>query len=88
MAALDGVVQEADVGLRTTLDVLDAERELFAAQVFEVRARYNEYVAGFRVKSSVGELTAEVLGLPVKHYDVTRYYDRVRDKWYGTDIEE
>lgn len=86
-AALDGVEQEADVGLRTTLDVLDAEQELFAAQVNAVRARRDEYVAGFRVKSSVGELTAELLGLPVERYDVTGYYGIARDKWYGTEIE-
>lgn len=86
-AALDGVQQEADVGLRTTLDVLDAEQELFAAQVNAVRSRRDEYVAGFRVKSSVGELTAELLGLPVERYDVTGYYGQVRDKWYGTEID-
>lgn len=86
-AALDGVQQEADVGLRTTLDVLDAEQELFAAQVNAVRARRDEYVAGFRVKSAVGELTAELLGLPVERYDVGAYYNLVRDKWYGTEID-
>ncbi len=86
-AALDGVQQEADVGLRTTLYVLDAEQELFAAQVYAVRARRDEYVAGFRVKSSVGELTAELLGLPVERYDVTGYYALVREKWFGSEID-
>lgn len=86
-AALDGVQQEADVGLRTTLDVLDAEQELFAAQVNAVRARRDEYAAGYRVKSSVGELTAERLDLAVERYDVGGHYGLVRDKWYGTEIE-
>ena len=36
--ALDGVRQEALVGARTVLDVLDAEQELFAAEVDLVRA--------------------------------------------------
>ena len=37
--ALDGVRQEALVGARTVLDVLDAEHELFAAEVDSLRAR-------------------------------------------------
>lgn len=86
-AALEGVQQEAEVGLRTTLDVLDAEQELFTAQVNAVQARRDEYVAGFQLKSTVGELTAELLGLPVERYDVTEYYTRVRDKWHGTEID-
>ena len=85
-AALDGVQQEADVGLRTTLDVLDAEQELFTAQVNWVRARRDEYVAGYQLKSTVGELTAELLALPVERYDESEYYDKVRDKWIGTEI--
>jgi outer membrane protein len=86
-AALDGVQQEADVGLRTTLDVLDAEQELFSAQVNRVRARRDEYVAGFQLKSTVGELTAELLALPIDRYDETEYYDRVNEKWIGTEID-
>ena len=86
-AALHGVQQEAEVGLRTTLDVLDAEQELFAAQVNAVRARRDEYVASYRVKSSVGELTAERLGLEVERYDVDVHYSRARDKWFGTEID-
>ena len=37
--ALEGVQQEALVGARTVLDVLDAEQELFTSQVNLVRAR-------------------------------------------------
>jgi len=87
-AALDGVSQEADLGLRTTLDVLDAEQELFAAQVNAVRARRDDLFAGYWVKSTVGEMTAELLALPVDTYDVNAYYNRVRNKWIGTDIDD
>jgi TolC family type I secretion outer membrane protein len=86
-AALDGVQQEADVGLRTTLDVLDAEQELFTAQVDRVRARRDEYVAGFQLKSTVGELTAERLSLPVERYDENEYYEKVNEKWIGIEVD-
>lgn len=83
--ALEGVQQEAEVGSRTTLDVLDQEQEYLDARVAEVRARRDEYVAGFTLLSSVGRLGARQLALPVDYYDPETNYKRVRDKWFGTD---
>jgi outer membrane protein len=83
--ALEGVQQEAEVGSRTTLDVLDAEQESLDARVAEVRSRRDEYVAGFTLASAVGRLNARQLTLPVEYYDPETNYNRVRDKWFGTD---
>lgn len=83
--ALEGVQQEAEVGSRTVLDVLDQEQEYLDARVAEVRARRDEYVAGFTLVSSVGRLNARQLSLPVDYYDPETNYQRVRDKWFGTD---
>ena len=83
--ALEGVQQEAEVGSRTTLDVLDAEQEYLDARVAEVRSRRDEYVAGFTLVSAVGRLNARQLSLPVEYYDPETNYNRVRDKWFGTD---
>jgi outer membrane protein TolC len=77
------VRQEAAVGSRTTLDVLDAEQELLNAQVALVGAQRNEYVAGFRLLSAIGRLTAHDLKLPVDYYDPGKHYDEVRNKWWG-----
>lgn len=83
--ALEGVNQEAQVGSRTTLDVLDAEQELLQSQVNLVSARRNVHVALYDVYASVGNLNANELGLDVEFYDPQSNYDRVRDKWVGTD---
>lgn len=85
--ALEGVRQEALVGSRTTLDVLDAEQELLNAQVNLLSAVRNENVANFRVLAAVGHLSAKWLGLPVDIYDETRNYERVNDKFWGVGIE-
>lgn len=63
--AFDGVQQEAQVGSRTTLDVLDAEQELLDARVTLVGARRNEMVAAYALLASVGRLSATDLGLTV-----------------------
>ncbi|MEE8372068.1 MAG: TolC family outer membrane protein, partial [Sphingomonadales bacterium] len=63
--ALEGVRQEAFVGSRTTLDVLDAEQELLDSRVNLARAERNEYVAGFALLSALGRLNAVSLDLPV-----------------------
>ncbi|OUR78326.1 hypothetical protein A9Q83_08115 [Alphaproteobacteria bacterium 46_93_T64] len=83
--ALEGVEQEAQVGSRTTLDVLDAEQELLTSQVNLVSARRNVYVAMYDVLASVGNLGAEELSLSVDYYDPETNYKRVRNKWSGTD---
>ena len=82
--ALEGVEQEAEVGSRTTLDVLDAEQELFDVKVDLVRARRDEVVAVFGLRAATGRLTAQALGLPVQIYDPALHYEAVRGKLWGT----
>lgn len=81
--ALEGVQQEAAVGSRTVLDILDAEQELLDARVSLVRAQRDEVVASYQLVAAVGRLTAAELDLPVEIYDVERHYEEVRDKWWG-----
>lgn len=85
--ALEGVQQEAAVGARTTLDVLDAEQEAFSARVNLVRARRDEVVASLSLLAAIGRLSAEYLRLPVDIYDPSRHYQNVRDQWIGFDAE-
>ena len=81
--ALEGVQQEAAVGARTVLDILDAEQELLDARVALIFAERDEYVAGFRLLSAVGGLSADGIGVAVELYDPTRHYGQVRNKWFG-----
>jgi TolC family type I secretion outer membrane protein len=81
--ALDGVTQEAAVGSRTVLDILNAEQELFTARVDLVRAQRDQLVNEYQLTAAVGRLTAADLNLPVQLYDVDQHYKTVRDKWIG-----
>ncbi len=81
--ALSGVREEARVGQRTTLDVLNAERELLDARVSLVIARRDQVVASYALMSAIGQLSASNLGLAVSHYEPTQHYEQVRDKWFG-----
>jgi TolC family type I secretion outer membrane protein len=86
--ALDGVRQEAAVGSRTTLDVLDAEQTLLNSRVTLVRAQREEYVAGFQLLSAIGRLDARNLKLNVPVYDPTENYKDVREEWIGYKKDE
>jgi outer membrane protein len=77
--AFEGVREEAQLGARTTLDVLDAEQELLDARTSLVDAEVNETVASYSVLQSMGMLTARNLGLNVQNYDPTAYYNLVDD---------
>ena len=83
LIAVEGARQEALVGQRTTLDVLDQESDLFQSQVSLVQARRDQIVASYRVKASVGELTVVGINLPVEPYEPDAYYLDVRDRLIG-----
>ena len=78
--AAEGVRQEAQVGLRTTLDVLNGELELRSAQVALVTARRNEYVAMAQLLLAMGRLDVTVLVPAEDVYDPSVNYERVRNR--------
>ena len=81
--ALNGVREEARVGQRTTLDVLNAQQELVNARVSLVGAQRDRVVASYTLLASVGRLAPEVLGLRVPVYQPQIHYEQVRDNWVG-----
>jgi outer membrane protein len=82
--ATRGVVRQQSVGARTLLDVLNAQQELFGANVRSVTAEHDRLLAALQLLNGVGSLGAEELRLPVTIYDPVRHYDEVRGRWYGT----
>ena len=81
--ALNGVREEARVGQRTTLDVLNATQELLNARTALVQAQHDRVVASYALLAAVGRLSVVTLGLPVQTYDPTVHYHQVRDVWIG-----
>jgi len=82
--ALNGVREEARVGQRTTLDVLNAQQELVNARVSLVTAQRDRVVASYTLLASVGRLSPQVLGLRVPVYNPRIHYHQIRDAWAGT----
>jgi outer membrane protein len=81
--ALTGVREEEKVGQRTTLDVLDAQRELLNSQIGLVTALRDRVVAEYALYTAVGRMDAQTLGLPVPYYDPIEHYDIVKNKLFG-----
>jgi outer membrane protein len=81
--ALNGVREEARVGQRTTLDVLNAQQDLVNARASLVTAQRDRVVASYTVLSAVGSLSPQILGLGVPNYDPMVHYQQVRDSWIG-----
>jgi outer membrane protein len=81
--ALNGVREEARVGQRTTLDVLNAQQELVNARVALVTAQRDRVVASYTLLAAVGHLGPEILRLGTETYDARTHYHQVRDQWFG-----
>jgi outer membrane protein len=81
--ALNGVREEARVGQRTTLDVLNAQQALVNARIALVTAQHDRVVASFNVLAATGRLSPQVMHLPTTLYDAGVHYQQVRDAWIG-----
>lgn len=81
--ALDGVSTEQHEGLRTLLDVLDAQNELLSRQTNEVQAHKELRLSAYRLMAATGKLTARDLQLDTPIYDPQEYYDDNATRWAG-----
>lgn len=77
--AFNGVREEATLGSRTTLDVLNAEQDLLDANANLVVANTEVVIATYSVMAALGQLTASNLGLNVERYDVDAYSANVKE---------
>jgi outer membrane protein len=82
--ALTGVREEARVGQRTTLDVLNAQQQLLNARVNLIQAQRDRVVQSYAVVQAMGRLTPQRLALNAAVYDPKVHYDQVRNLLWGT----
>lgn len=86
--AAEGTKQELDVGLRTTIDVLNADIVLRNAQLSLVVARHDEYVAAADLLLAMGRLEARDLIPSAPQYDPAANYRKLRITWGWVPWEE
>jgi outer membrane protein len=79
--ALQGVIEQRDVGQLTTLDVLNAQSELTSVREGLIQARAGRVIALFALISATGHLTAADLGLKVPIKTGEGYISTVEDVW-------
>jgi outer membrane protein len=72
------VREEAAVGLRTTIEVLNAEQELRNAELLLVQARRDNYLASASLLSAMGRLEARNLLPGVPTYEPDESFRRIR----------
>ena len=77
--AFDGVREEATLGARTTLDVLNAEQELLNARATKLEAEASRYIGVYQLLSAMGLLTADHLNLGIASFDPEAYYNVVKN---------
>jgi len=78
---LEGIIQERDVGQRTTLDVLNSQAELTTAREALISASASRIIDSFTLVAAVGRLSAQDLGLPVEIKSADGYIAKVEDVW-------
>jgi outer membrane protein len=83
--SLEGVREEARVGQRTTLDVLNAHQTLLSTRVNLVVAQHDRVVASYAALAALGKLNAQDIDLDVAVYSPEKHYEQVKDRWIGVE---
>ena len=78
---VEGLIQERDVGQRTTLDVLNAQAELTTAREGLIGATSSRVIASFALLAAAGRLNPVDLGLSVEVKSGAAYTAKVEDIW-------
>ena len=81
--ALYGVREEAKAGLRTTLEILNAQQELLNARIALIIAQRERVVASYGLMATIGRLSMDNLGVGAAYYEPERHYNQVKDSWGG-----
>ncbi len=81
--AADGVKVEQQVGLRTNIEVLNAQQELKSAQLQLIEAQRNQYVAASQLLSVMGDMTAKAFVPDIEVYDPQAHFDSVKNKGWS-----
>ena len=75
---------EARVGQRTTLDVLNAQQEVLNARANLVTAQRDRVVASYAIVQAIGRLNYRALALDAPEYTPVTHFRQVKDLWRGT----
>jgi outer membrane protein len=86
--AAEGTHEEQQAGLRSTIDVLNAEQELRSAQLNQVTAAHDEYVLSAILLAAMGRLEARNLVPTQPQYDAKANFRRLRITWGWVPWEE
>jgi outer membrane protein len=81
--AYNGMIQEELLGSKTIVDVLNAQDRLNIQRQSGVEARKEFALAGYRIKSLIGELTARSMKLPVDYFNPESEFKKVKRRIIG-----
>ncbi|MCP5364420.1 MAG: TolC family protein [Hyphomicrobiales bacterium] len=83
VASADAVRREQNLGLKTPSDLFRNDLNVLKAKTDLIGAQRDVRIAALEALAVTGHLTAKHLQLPVPYYDENKYYDSVRDSWFG-----
>lgn len=81
--AYEGMIQEESLGSKTIVDIQTFEERLNKARETRVEAQKEMILASYRIKSLMGELTAEKMKLPVEYFNPDAEFKKLKLRIVG-----
>jgi TolC family type I secretion outer membrane protein len=78
--AFAGMHREELYGLRSTIETLNAEQDLFSAQLNFLSSRYSEYVSRAQLLAAIGALKADAIVSDLQKQDPNDNFRKVRNR--------
>jgi outer membrane protein len=87
-AALEGVREEAKMGERTVLDLLDADQDVLSAEAALAHAHHDEVIASYALAAAIGWLLPEKMGMADIAYQPGPHYRAMSRKIFSMNPEK
>lgn len=82
--AYEGMLEEEKAGLRSSVDVISQQNSYFDADAQLAKAKTENVLYRYVLKSAIGELTAKDLNLKVTAFDPLQNYNKIRWELIGS----
>lgn len=79
----EGTKEQFALGEKSLLHVIEAENKLLNAKINLAQAKKNEINSMLQLLSLIGKMTVDSLNLPVKKYDIKKYYKDIHYRFFG-----
>lgn len=81
--ALEGIQQEASLGTKNTLDILNEEDKVYTAKIRHIDAKKDMVISAYRMRAVLGQMTARAMSIKGSVFDPETEFKKLKMQIIG-----